>query len=111
MKKIALAYSGGLDTTVIIPWLNETGGRPGTGIIDADENRVVGMKSHGLYETPAGSIIMEADKAFVDSAQSTVTGTPFAATETAKTANAKEPTYAHGSGGSCLSSSKTSAVH
>lgn len=40
--------------------LNEMGGRNGVGIIDIVENRVVGMKSRGVYETPGGSIIYAA---------------------------------------------------
>ena len=36
------------------------GGRNGVGIIDIVENRVVGMKSRGVYETPGGTILMEA---------------------------------------------------
>ena len=37
--------------------LNEIGGRNGVGIIDIVENRVVGMKSRGVYETPGGTIL------------------------------------------------------
>lgn len=44
----------------IILTLNELGGRHGVGIIDIVENRVVGMKSRGVYETPGGTILMEA---------------------------------------------------
>lgn len=44
----------------IILTLNELGGRHGIGIIDIVENRVVGMKSRGVYETPGGTILMEA---------------------------------------------------
>ena len=44
----------------IIDRLNELGGRHGIGIIDIVENRVVGMKSRGVYETPGGTILMEA---------------------------------------------------
>ncbi|MCI8542898.1 MAG: argininosuccinate synthase [Lachnospiraceae bacterium] len=44
----------------IITKLNELGGRHGIGIIDIVENRVVGMKSRGVYETPGGTILMEA---------------------------------------------------
>ena len=36
------------------------GGQHGIGIIDIVENRVVGMKSRGVYETPGGTILMEA---------------------------------------------------
>jgi len=44
----------------IITELNKIGGRNGIGIIDIVENRVVGMKSRGVYETPGGTILMEA---------------------------------------------------
>lgn len=44
----------------IITKLNDLGGKHGIGIIDIVENRVVGMKSRGVYETPGGTILMEA---------------------------------------------------
>jgi len=44
----------------IIRELNKLGGSYGIGIIDIVENRVVGMKSRGVYETPGGTILMEA---------------------------------------------------
>ena len=44
----------------ILEKLNEIGGQHGIGIIDIVENRVVGMKSRGVYETPGGTILMEA---------------------------------------------------
>ena len=44
----------------IIRELNVLGGKHGIGIIDIVENRVVGMKSRGVYETPGGTILMEA---------------------------------------------------
>lgn len=44
----------------IIRALNSLGGKHGIGIIDIVENRVVGMKSRGVYETPGGTILMEA---------------------------------------------------
>jgi len=37
--------------------LNEIAGKNGVGIIDILENRVVGMKSHGVYETPGGTVL------------------------------------------------------
>ncbi|MBB5264550.1 argininosuccinate synthase [Catenibacillus scindens] len=46
----------------IIMKLNELGGKHGIGIIDIVENRVVGMKSRGVYETPGGTILMEAHR-------------------------------------------------
>ena len=44
----------------IITELNTLGGKHGIGICDIVENRVVGMKSRGVYETPGGTILMEA---------------------------------------------------
>ena len=44
----------------IITELNALGGKHGIGIIDIVENRVVGMKSRGVYETSGGTILMEA---------------------------------------------------
>ena len=44
----------------IITELNALGGKHGIGIIDIVENRVVGMKSRGVYETPGGTILTEA---------------------------------------------------
>ncbi len=44
----------------IVRELNHMGGRNGIGICDIVENRVVGMKSRGIYETPGGTILMEA---------------------------------------------------
>lgn len=47
----------------ILEKLNELGGEHGVGTIDIVENRLVGMKSRGVYETPGGTIIMNAHKA------------------------------------------------
>ena len=44
----------------VIRTLNALGGKHGIGIVDIVENRVVGMKSRGVYETPGGTILMEA---------------------------------------------------
>ncbi|CAN7951416.1 unnamed protein product, partial [Ixodes pacificus] len=41
----------------LFTYLNEIGGRHGIGRIDIVENRVIGMKSRGVYETPAGTIL------------------------------------------------------
>ncbi len=49
-----------LDPVSIVRRLNEIGGRNGIGIVDMVENRVIGMKSRGVYETPGGTILMEA---------------------------------------------------
>ncbi|MFC1690692.1 argininosuccinate synthase [Nanoarchaeota archaeon] len=44
----------------LFEYLNKVGGENGVGIIDMVENRFVGMKSRGSYETPAGTILFEA---------------------------------------------------
>ncbi len=44
----------------IILALNEVGGKNGIGLLDIVENRLVGMKSRGLYETPGGAILYKA---------------------------------------------------
>ena len=49
-----------MKVTDIIRKLNVLGGENGIGIIDIVENRVVGMKSRGVYETPGGTILMAA---------------------------------------------------
>lgn len=66
---VTMTFEKGVPTSVngkkmkvseIITTLNELGGKHGIGIIDIVENRVVGMKSRGVYETPGGTILMEA---------------------------------------------------
>jgi argininosuccinate synthase len=47
----------------LIAELNKIGGRHGVGIALVVENRLVGMKSRGVYETPGGTILYEAHKA------------------------------------------------
>jgi len=47
----------------LLETLNEIGGRHGIGRVDLVENRLVGMKSHGVYETPGGTILVEAHQA------------------------------------------------
>lgn len=47
----------------MLSFLNKVGGAHGVGIIDIIENRLVGMKSRGVYETPGGTILYEAHKA------------------------------------------------
>ncbi|BDR66155.1 argininosuccinate synthase [Clostridium tetani] len=42
--------------------LNKIGGENGVGVVDIVENRLVGMKSRGVYETPGGTILYEAHK-------------------------------------------------
>ena len=44
----------------LVETLNEIGGRYGVGRTDLVENRLVGIKSHGAYETPGGSLIYAA---------------------------------------------------
>ena len=46
-----------LSPVKLIEELNEIGGRNGVGIVDLVENRLVGMKSRGVYETPAGTLL------------------------------------------------------
>ena len=66
---VTMTFEKGVPTSVngkkmkvadIIATLNELGGKHGIGIIDIVENRVVGMKSRGVYETPGGTILYEA---------------------------------------------------
>ena len=68
---VTMTFEKGIPTSVngqkmkvsdIIRELNRLGGKHGIGIIDIVENRVVGMKSRGVYETPGGTILMEAHK-------------------------------------------------
>ncbi|ABX42299.1 argininosuccinate synthase [Lachnoclostridium phytofermentans] len=60
-KGIPVALNGkAMKASEIIEELNVLGGKYGIGIIDIVENRVVGMKSRGVYETPGGTILMEA---------------------------------------------------
>ena len=47
-----------LDPVPLIERLNEIGGRHGIGRVDLVENRLVGMKSRGVYETPGGTILL-----------------------------------------------------
>ena len=49
-----------MSTLDLILKLNEIGGKNGIGIVDMVENRLVGMKSRGVYETPGGTIIYKA---------------------------------------------------
>ena len=69
--EITMTFEKGIPTSVngkqmkvadIIRTLNKIGGENGIGIVDIVENRVVGMKSRGVYETPGGTILMEAHK-------------------------------------------------
>ncbi len=49
-----------LSPATIVARLNDIGGRNGVGLFDVVENRLVGMKSRGLYETPGGTILYKA---------------------------------------------------
>ena len=44
----------------LIKTLNKIGGENGIGLLDIVENRLVGMKSRGVYETPGGTILYKA---------------------------------------------------
>lgn len=60
-KGVPVALNGKkMKVSEIITELNTLGGKHGVGIVDIVENRVVGMKSRGVYETPGGTILMEA---------------------------------------------------
>ena len=66
---VTMTFEKGVPTSVngekmkvsdIIRTLNKLGAKHGIGIVDIVENRVVGMKSRGVYETPGGTILMAA---------------------------------------------------
>jgi len=60
-KGIPVALDGEkLDGVTLIQKLNELGGKNGIGLLDIVENRLVGMKSRGVYETPGGTILYHA---------------------------------------------------
>jgi argininosuccinate synthase len=52
-----------LGPAALVEKLNEIGGRHGIGRIDLVENRLVGIKSRGVYETPGGTLLVQAIKA------------------------------------------------
>jgi argininosuccinate synthase len=52
-----------IDGVKLIQQLNKIGGLHGVGQADIVENRLVGMKSRGVYETPGGTILVTAHKA------------------------------------------------
>ncbi|KIT17022.1 argininosuccinate synthase [Jannaschia aquimarina] len=59
----AVAIDGeAMSPAAILTRLNELGGKHGVGILDLVENRFVGMKSRGIYETPGGTILLEAHR-------------------------------------------------
>ena len=62
-KGIPVAVDGEkLSPIAIIEKLNKLGGENGIGLVDIVENRLVGMKSRGVYETPGGTILYKAHK-------------------------------------------------
>ncbi len=62
-KGDAVAIDGeSMSPATILTRLNELGGKHGVGILDLVENRFVGMKSRGVYETPGGTILLEAHR-------------------------------------------------
>ena len=69
---VDLDYKGGdivaidgeaMSPATVMTWLNKVGGEHGIGRDDIVENRYVGMKSRGCYETPAGTIMLRAHRA------------------------------------------------
>jgi len=62
-KGDAIAIDGvEMTPAAVLTRLNELGGRHGVGRLDLVENRFVGMKSRGVYETPGGTILLEAHR-------------------------------------------------
>ena len=62
-KGIPVAIDGQeMDSVALVEKLNELGGAHGIGLLDLVENRLVGMKSRGVYETPGGTILYHAHK-------------------------------------------------
>ncbi|MBL8748460.1 MAG: argininosuccinate synthase [Planctomycetes bacterium] len=68
-QEITLGFTAGVPTSVngealpaeaLVARLNELGAAHGIGRVDICENRLVGMKSRGVYETPGGTIVLEA---------------------------------------------------
>ena len=69
--ELSLGLVGGVPTAlngerlpaeVLLARLNDLGGKHGVGRVDICENRLVGMKSRGVYETPGGTILFEASR-------------------------------------------------
>ncbi|GGA99808.1 argininosuccinate synthase [Allosediminivita pacifica] len=62
-KGDAVAINGHeMSPAAVLTNLNELGGRHGIGRLDFVENRFVGMKSRGIYETPGGTVLLEAHR-------------------------------------------------
>ena len=60
-KGVPVAFNGEkMSAKEIILKLNEVGGKNGIGLLDIVENRLVGMKCRGVYETPGGTILYKA---------------------------------------------------
>ncbi len=66
---VTIDFENGVPTAVngtkmgaieLVTTLNKLGGENGVGLLDIVENRLVGMKSRGVYETPAGTILYKA---------------------------------------------------
>jgi len=51
-----------MDPVSLLAYLNEVAGKNGIGIVDMVENRLVGMKSRGVYETPGGTVLYAAHR-------------------------------------------------
>ena len=71
-RSVVLTFESGIPTKLngdvlspvkLIETLNQIAGKHGVGILDLVENRLVGMKSRGVYETPGGTVIYNAHKA------------------------------------------------
>ena len=71
-ERVTISFSAGLPVAVngrklapvpLIQKLNETGGRHGVGRVDIVENRLIGIKSRGVYETPGGTLLVQALRA------------------------------------------------
>jgi argininosuccinate synthase len=70
-EKVTIGFESGFPVSVngeklspraIIELLNQIGGRHGVGRVDLVENRLIGIKSRGIYETPGGTILVNALK-------------------------------------------------
>jgi argininosuccinate synthase len=68
-EKVTISFVKGVPTAVngqamtprqIVEMLNELGGKHGVGRVDLVENRLIGIKSRGVYETPGGTILVNA---------------------------------------------------
>ncbi len=71
-ERVTISFSAGLPAAVngqrlapvpLIQKLNEIGGRHGVGRVDIVENRLIGIKSRGVYETPGGTLLVQALRA------------------------------------------------